>query len=56
MEAHLLTDQRIVTMFTCFYSIMFWFVGTVSEYFFSDLGKKRRSVYRIRIGSGLRLP
>jgi len=39
-EAHLLTDQRIVTRFTCFYCIMFWFVGTVSEYFFRDLSKK----------------
>ena len=40
MQAHLLTDLRIVTRFICFYCIMFCFVRTVSEYFFHDLGKK----------------
>jgi len=51
MQAHFLTDQLILTRFACFYSIIFWFVGTVSEFFFRDLGKKRRSVNRVRIGS-----
>jgi hypothetical protein len=40
MQAHFLTDQLILTRFACFYSIIFWFVGTVSEFFFRDLGKK----------------